>query len=77
MSEGATKWITGSRRSNWSVVSSVGGGFRVDRSHWLSHAHEQSLMNNQDQTLNMISGTLSTLHGQASLMGREAGEQNM
>lgn len=36
----------------------------------------QSLMENQDQTLSLISGTLNTLHGQASLMGREVGEQN-
>jgi len=34
-------------------------------------------MENQDQTLSLISGTLNTLHGQASLMGREVGDQNV
>ncbi|KAL7413481.1 t-SNARE [Mrakia frigida] len=38
---------------------------------------QMALMDNQDQTLSLISGTLSTLHGQASLMGREVGDQNV
>jgi hypothetical protein len=44
---------------------------------WMTMSNgEQSLMQNQDQTLNLISGTLNTLHGQASLMGREVYDQN-
>jgi hypothetical protein len=44
---------------------------------WMTISNgEQSLMQNQDQTLNLISGTLNTLHGQASLMGREVYDQN-
>lgn len=36
----------------------------------------QMIMREQDRTLDTISGTLSTLADQASLMGREINEHN-
>lgn len=38
---------------------------------------QQTLLDRQDSTLDVLSGALGTIGGQARLMGREVNEQNV